>query len=103
MCRLYKALYGHPEAGGHWERLLTESVLALGAVPVPEHKSTYWFAAAEQLLTVYVDDLLLSGPAHKQKQIWGLIQSKINIGGIEVTDRYLGRTHKLSPLPKPKT
>ena len=26
MCRLDKALYGHPESGGHWERHLTDKL-----------------------------------------------------------------------------
>mgnify|MGYP003332317116 FL=1 len=34
MCRLYKALYGHPEAGGHWEKHLTESSIVF---PFPEN------------------------------------------------------------------
>ena len=38
MCRLYKALYGHPEAGGNWERLLNKSMKELGPIPVPGHK-----------------------------------------------------------------
>ena len=50
MCRLYKALYGHPEAGGHWERLLTKSVKELGALAIPGHKSSYWFPKFRQLL-----------------------------------------------------
>ena len=34
VCRLIKALYGHPEAGGHWERHLEKIVIALGGAAV---------------------------------------------------------------------
>ena len=59
MSRLNKALYGHPEAGGHWERNLDTALKALGAIPMKEHKSSYWFPDSQQLLAVYVDDLLV--------------------------------------------
>ena len=98
MCRLYKALYGHPEAGGHWERLLHKSVLSVGGVPIPGHKSSYWFADHKQLLTVYVDDLLLSGPVRTQFEVWNLIRSKVETEDPEPLDRYLGRTHVVKPL-----
>ena len=98
---LYKALYGHPEAGEHWERLLTKSVKELGALAIPGHKSSYWFPKFRQLLTVYVDDLLLSGPAEHQDEVWKLIRSRVDIEDPEPLDRYLGRTHVVVPLPKP--
>ena len=98
MCLLQKALYGHPEAGGHWERHLTKALLELGFTKVPEHKSTFWFAEAQQLLTVYVDDLLLSGPAHSQHAVWELIRSKVDTEEPEPLERYLGRTHVVAPI-----
>ena len=97
MCRLNKALYGHPEAGGHWERHLTKALLELGFTKVPEHKSTFWFAEAQQLLTIYVDDLLLSGPAHSQHAVWEKIRSKVDTEKPEPLERYLGRTHVVAP------
>ena len=65
MCVLNRALYGHPEAGGHWEEHLTQALKDLGGVPVPNHPSSFWFEKDRLMLTVYVDDLLLSGPAAK--------------------------------------
>ena len=63
VCKLVKALYGHPESGGHWERYLTDAIKAIGGLPMFGHPSCFWFEAQRMLLTVYVDDLLLSGPA----------------------------------------
>ena len=80
---------------------MRKSVLELGAVPIPQHKSTFWFPKQRQLLTVYVDDLLLSGPAEHQDQVWAMIRSKVDTEDPEPLDRYLGRTHVVAPLPKP--
>ena len=35
MCRLDKALYGHPESGGHWEQHCERHVMAQGFMPIP--------------------------------------------------------------------
>ena len=38
-CRLVKALYGHPESGGHWERHFTAAIKKVGGAPVRNHPS----------------------------------------------------------------
>ena len=95
-CKLVKALYGHPESGGHWERHLTDAIKAIGGKPVPNHPSSFWFEESKLLLTVYVDDLLLSGPAGAHAAFWKKLRSgpiPINIEDLEPLDRFLGRTH----------
>ena len=59
MCRLVKALYGHPESGGQWENHL-KAIKAVGGHPITNHPSLFWFPRG--LWTVYVDDLLLACP-----------------------------------------
>ena len=60
--RLLRSLYGHPEAGAHWERKLEQELLDMGAVRVPEYPSTCMFPSYGHLaLVVYVGDFLLSG------------------------------------------
>ena len=96
MCKLVKSLYGHPESGGHWEIHLTEAILALGGKPVPNHPSSYWFQESRLLLTVYVDDLLLSGPAGAHDRFWKSLRSgpkPVNIEDPEPLERFLGRLH----------
>ena len=96
MCRLYKALYGHPESGGHWERHLETALRALGAEPVEGHPSSYFFKDSSLLLTVYVDDLLLSGPEENHSIFWENLRSGDNPVHIEdptPLDRFLGRGH----------
>ena len=49
------------------------------------------------VLTVYVNDLLLSGPAENHEEFWNVITDK-NVGNIrgedpEPLDRFLGRKH----------
>ena len=93
MCLLQKALYGHPESGGHWEVFLTKAVLICGGEAVKNHPSTFWFPHDKLLLTVYVDDLLLSGPEHLHAQFWKKLGKHVDIGDPEPLDRFLGRTH----------
>ena len=93
MCRLVKALYGHPESGAHWERHLTRHVLELEGVEVIGHPSSFWFALERLLLTVYVDDLLLSGPASGHNALWEKLGKQIDIDPPEKLSRFLGRSH----------
>ena len=94
MCLLCKALYGHPESGGHWENHLTEAVVSIGGKPVPNHPSSYWWADSRMLLTVYVDDLLLAGPAGGHKAIWEALRAcPIDIDPPAPLSRFLGRSH----------
>ena len=94
--RLKKALYGHPEAGGHWERHLTKIVLQLGGKPVPAHPSCFWFPQTGLLLVVYVDDLLLAGPTHEQDGFWQALRKQVDTEPPEDLDRYLGRHHSFA-------
>ena len=96
MCQLHKALYGHPESGGHWERHLNAKVKACGGEPIEEHPSSFWFGDLKMLMTVYVDDLLLSGPEENHDKIWQRLQTgenPIKLDPPEPLDRFLGRTH----------
>ena len=99
-CKLLKALYGHPESGAHWEAHLTEAIVAAGGKEIFGHPSSFWFAGPRMLLTVYVDDLLLSGPVGGHDQIWSALRSgpkRIDLDPPENLDRFLGRTHSAAP------
>ena len=93
-CRLLKALYGHPESGAHWEDHLNKAIEAIGGTGVYGHPSSFWFSKSSMLLTVYVDDLLLSGPETGHAAVWeGLRKQGIDLDPPEQLDRFLGRTH----------
>ena len=97
MCRLVKALYGHPESGAHWERHLERAVTKSGGVPVPDHPSLYRFPEQELMLTVYVDDLLLAGPADRHAEIWAKLKKQgISLEPPEDLNRFLGRSHVIT-------
>ena len=96
-CRLIKSLYGHLESGAHWERHLTAAIRRCGGEPVDMHPASFFMPKLTLLLTVYVDDLLLSGPAENHDKFWRMITDK-NVGNImvedpEPLDRFLGRKH----------
>ena len=98
MCRLQKALYGHPESGAHWEEHLTKAVREIGGQPVEGHPSMFYLPEERQLMVVYVDDLIVSGPAVTQMKVWERLKAKVKTGEPEVLDRFLGRTHAFSSL-----
>ena len=91
--RPIKALYGHPEAGGHWERHLEKIVRQLGGKIVPSHPSCFFFEKTRLLLVIYVDDLLLSGPDQEHESFWEALGAQVDIEPPEELDRYLGRHH----------
>jgi hypothetical protein len=93
VCKLVKALYGHPEAGAHWERHLEKIVREMGGDRVPSHPSLFFFPEKKLLLTIYVDDLLLAGPEESHAAFWATLEKKVNIEPPEDLDRYLGRYH----------
>ena len=93
-CKLNKALYGHPEAGGHWERHLKSALESCGGVAIENHPSSFWIAPSRLLLTVYVDDLLLSGPEAAHDPFWKKLRKQcIRIEDPAPLDRFLGRSH----------
>jgi hypothetical protein len=97
VCRLFKALYGHPESGGHWEIHLKRVIKDLGGENIDEHPGSFWFPLTRIILTTYVDDFLLSGPSEHHASLWAAL-GDIKKGGIEIEDigdlsRFLGRHH----------
>ena len=95
--KLVKALYGHPDSGGLWERHLKAALIKCGFTEISEHKSSFWHPQHKCLLTAYVDDILLSGPPEAQAQIWKELRDPA-IGNIRIEDpvtlsRFLGCNH----------
>ena len=98
--RLIKALYGHPESGAHWERHLSDIVRKLGGMVVPSHPSCFWFPETKLLLSIYVDDLMLSGPSDQHTSFWDQLGKQVNIEPPEDLDRYLGRHHQFAEMSR---
>ena len=79
MVLLVKSLYGHPEAGAHWENHLERIIKGLGGEAIPEFPSSYFFPKTKLLLTVYVDDFTLSGPAEHHAKFWETLRKQVDL------------------------
>ena len=91
--RLWKSLYGHPESGFHWHRRFSDIMKQMGGVHSDLFQSTWIFKSTGQMLTLYVDDIVLSGPASSQKGFWDELQKHLSIEPPDDVDRVLGRQH----------
>ena len=67
--------------------------MSIGGEQIPGHPSMFFFAKELQLLTVYVDDLLMSGPIDSQDGIWERLRALVSTEDPEPLDRFLGRAH----------
>jgi len=92
--RMDKALYGHPDSGGMWERHCHKSLTELGFVKVPDWDSVYYHSGLKLLLSVYVDDFKMAGPTKNLQKGWDLIRSKIEIEDPMAFHLFLGCIHR---------
>ena len=99
---LLRALYGHPEAGAHWEDHLTNVLKDLGGAPVYTHPLTFWFESTKLLLTVYVDDLMLAGPEAEHEGFWTRLLENVKLEDPEPLTRFLGRHHEFQEISAPE-
>ena len=98
---LIKALYGHPRAGNCWEKHAEAHFAKAGFLKIPEWNSCYYNKKLKLFLTVYVDDLKMSGPRSTINEGWRLIRRSIDSdGGIRTDEpvavnKYLGADHRV--------
>ena len=90
---LIRALYGHPDAGGLWEAHLKKLLKRLGGEEIPEFPGNFFFKGVGLMLSTYVDDLTLSGPADAHEAFWAKLTKMINVEPPEPIFRVLGRNH----------
>ena len=93
VCRLRKALYGHPDAGGYWEEHCEKHLRKCGFAAVPDWCSVYWNDKLKVLLAVYVDDFKMAGPTAKVEEAWRLIRDAIKTDEPADAGKYLGCDH----------
>ena len=58
VCPLLRALYGHPDAGGIWERYCEKALKKLGFTEINNWPSCYRHEEEDLIMIVYVDDLV---------------------------------------------
>ena len=97
---LVKALYGHPEAGGHWERHLKGIISRLGGEEIPEFPGNFFFPKTRLMLSTYVDDLTLAGPKESHASFWNALCGLVDVEPPEPIHRILGRDHLFAKLPE---
>ena len=90
VCPLALALYGHPDAGTCWELWCDEALRLEGFVAILGWDGRYRHSGLRLLLSVYVDDFRLSGPAENLDKGWQRIQKRIGLEPPTKIERYLG-------------
>ena len=93
--KLIKSLYGHPESGYHWDCRFKEVMRTMGGVHMTGFQSSYWFEKSKLLLTLYVDDMILSGPSTSHKSFWDELQKHLEIEEPTKVERILGRKQEM--------
>ena len=61
VCRLKKALYGHPDSGTYWEMHCDKSLAKVGFEKVEGWECLYIHKQYKQILSIYVDDFFMAG------------------------------------------
>lgn len=58
--RLWKSLYGHPESAFYWDQEFREIMKMMGATRIDNFPSNFWVPKYRLLLTLHVDDIVVS-------------------------------------------
>ena len=91
---LIKSLYGHPLASASWQnhllQVLTEK---LGGRELEQQPSCYYFEKFGLAMSVYVDDLTVSGPTQNHNKFWQMLRESIQLDDPAPSTKVLGRNH----------
>lgn len=101
--RLLRPLYGHPEAGDDWFHYLSDVMKELDFVTVENFPSLWWNNHTGLMVAAYVDDIVCAGCPDKVSAFWAILKTKIEIDGVEVPGRYLGRDHDIKEVAEGKS
>ena len=94
VCPLRLALYGHPDAGGFWERHCEKAVSEVGFTFLPDWPSVFFHKDLKLMLVIYVDDFKLAGPRESLVKGWELLKTRITLEEPRPIGRYLGCLHE---------
>ena len=98
VCRLQRALYGHPNAGDIWGDKLEAELVRLGFASVEGWPSVYVLYPEGELavaFVVYVDDLLTVGSDYLI-QVFEQLKVTINFEEPTQIQKYLGCVHEIT-------
>ena len=91
--RLWKSLYGHPESGGHWAHRFAAVIATLGGVESKIFPRNLLIPKSGLLVTLYVDDVLVSGPQENHVKFWKELGKHLKFEEPQQVNRVLGRNH----------
>ena len=92
--RLWRSLYGHPESGYHWNERFKSVMTQMNGVHLDDFPSNYWLPLYGMLLSLYVDNILVSGPEGRHESFWAELQKHLEIDEPSDVNRVLGRGHE---------
>ena len=88
---LIRSLYGHPLASAAWQNHLSNILSThLGGYELEEQPSCFHFPALNLALSVYVDDLTLSGPKKNHSQFWSTLRKHVQLQDPAELSKVLG-------------
>ena len=91
---LVKSLYGHPLASASWQNHLTKILSSqLNGYELEQQPSCFYFPSLGLALSVYVDDLTLSGPQKNHKIFWDTLRKSVQCEDPAPLTKVLGRNH----------
>jgi hypothetical protein len=92
---LILSLYGHPDAGGYWEKHCEKQIAVLGFQKVGEEwNSVYWHPSKKAMLIVYVDDFKLAARKEDHDGLWKNLRKFIDMDAEAIDGRFLGCLHE---------
>ena len=84
------ALYGHPDAGGYWEKHCESHIISEGFITIPDWRSVSWHPELKVLLIVYVDDFKMSGLEAWMAKAWEKLRKGLVIEDPSPAGKFLG-------------
>ena len=92
---LILSLYGHPDAGGYWEKHSEEQIAVLGFQKVGEEwNNVYWHPSKKAMLIVYVDDFKLAARKEDHDELWKNLRKFIEMDAEANDGRFLRCLHE---------
>lgn len=94
--RLWRLLYGHPESGFRWDKRFREVMSIMGDQHIDACQSNYWLPKFGLLGSLYVDDIIVSGPEAQHEPFWVEPRKHLEVDEPSDVDRVLGREHHVT-------
>ena len=91
--KLHKSLYGHPESGGHWGLKFKSLMTQMNGVESALFPSNFIIKKWGLLVTLYVDDIVVSGPSENHQFFWSELEKHLQFEPPQEVTKVLGRTH----------